>query len=176
MTRKRDYNKSVLTSHLDGPPLKEEEHDRVISGDFCALKGRALQRPSVPIPCSEEGPPQLHQCSKPHPLSVGVCRDGQQHLSGQPVQCLTALSVKTLLLMSSLNLLSVSWNPSSLVLSQHPAEQSFSFFPVFSLLYVSVCAQPPVHPWCLQVLAVTCPLHLSPLNWTSMATSASAMC
>ena len=65
--------------------------------------GRALQRPSGPTSCDEQGRPQLHQCSEPHPLSVGVCRDGQQHLSGQPVQCLAALSTKTLLLICSLN-------------------------------------------------------------------------
>ena len=65
--------------------------------------GRALQRPSGPTSCDEQGRPQLHQCSEPHPLTVGVCRDGQHHLSGQPVQCLAALSTKTLLLICSLN-------------------------------------------------------------------------
>ena len=65
--------------------------------------GRDFQRLSGPTPCSEEGTPQLHQCSEPHPLTVGVCRDGQHHLSGQPVQCFTSLSVKTLLLICSLN-------------------------------------------------------------------------
>ena len=53
----------------------------------------------------------------PLTLSAGM---GHHHLSGQPVQCLTALIAKNFFLIPSANLPSFSWKPFPLVLSNRP--------------------------------------------------------
>ena len=54
---------------------------------------------------------------------------GIHHLSGQPVQCFAAFTVKKFFLVSILNLSSLSLKPFSLVLSQRaPAKETVPFF------------------------------------------------
>jgi len=62
----------------------------------------------------------------PSPGSLGVCRDEHLYLSGQPVQCLTTITVLNFFLLSNLNLPFFSLKPFLLVLSQETLLQGLS--------------------------------------------------
>jgi len=80
-----------------------------------------------PTPCTEQGHPQLHQFSEPHPawpwLSAGM---GHHLLSVQPVLVPHSVIVKNLFLISNLNLCSFSLKPFPLVPS--PSKESVPYF------------------------------------------------
>ena len=95
--------------------------------------GRDLYRPSGPIPCIDQGHPQLHQVLRaPSSLTLGVSRDGASITSlGNLSQCLTFLNVKTFFRISSLHLSSFSLKPFSI--PTDPTEESIPSFLAASL-------------------------------------------
>ena len=70
------------------------------------------------------------RCSEPHPLTLGVSRDGAPTTSlGNLCQCFTTLVTENFFLIPSLNLPSYSLKPFLLVLiTREPTEESVPFF------------------------------------------------
>ena len=78
-------------------------------------------------PCNEQGHPQLHQCSQPLQTDLGCLQGwGTTTFLGNLCQCFTALSMKTFVLISSLNLLSSTLKLFPLVLSEQNLLKSLS--------------------------------------------------
>jgi len=75
-----------------------------------------------PAPCNEQGHPQLHQVLRaPSSLTMNVSsNEAPTTTVGTLFQCLTALSVKSFLLITNLNLLSFSQSPFPPALSHRP--------------------------------------------------------
>ena len=78
---------------------------------------------SHPLQCT--GTPTAPSVLRAHPLPWAVCRD-HPHLSGQPMQCLTALIATHFFLIPRLNLPSL--EPIPLLLHNSPTHESVPFF------------------------------------------------
>jgi len=92
------------------------------------LSWRGPLKAVCPTPCTEQGHPQLHQCSEPIQPDLGCLQGwGTTTSLGNLCQCLTALSVQNLFLISSLNLPLYFETISPCPVTTDPAEGSVPF-------------------------------------------------
>jgi len=104
------------------------------------LKGCLVQ-----LPCTEQGRPQLHQCSEPIQPDLGCLQGwGTTTFLVSLCHCLTALTVKknkNLSLISNLNLPSFSLKPLPCPITTDSAKESVSSFLAALLKILTGCSQ-----------------------------------